>query len=147
MNAPAHAADAATARVIFRLPMPVRWRDMDAFDHVNNAAYLGYVEEARVAWFRSLTPDWDGATAAPIMAAVTMNYRRPITWPAAVVVALHAERIGTKSLTVGHRVIDAGDEAVVYADGHTVLVWVDRAGATVALPAVVREACGATPPP
>ena len=43
--------------------------------------------------------------------------------------------------------IDAGDEAVVYADGHTVLVWVDRAGATVALPAVVREACGATPPP
>ena len=76
-----------------------------------------------------------------------MNYRRPITWPAAVVVELHAERIGTKSLTVGHRVIDAGDEAVVYADGHTVLVWVDRAGATVPLPAVVREACGATPPP
>ena len=145
MSANAPGADAGP--VIFSLPMPVRWRDMDAFDHVNNAAYLGYVEEARVAWFRSLTPDWDGATAAPIMAAVTMNYRRPITWPAAVVVALHAERIGTKSLTVGHRVIDAGDEAVVYADGHTVLVWVDRAGATVPLPAVVREACCATPPP
>ena len=141
MNAPAHAADASTARVIFRLPMPVRWRDMDAFGHVNNAAYLGYVEEARVAWFRALTPDWDGAAAAPIMAAVTMNYRRPIAWPAELIVELHAGRIGTKSLTLGHRVVDAADPAQPYADGHTVLVWVDRAGATVPLPDAVREAC------
>ena len=69
--------DAAAGPVFFRLPMPVRWRDMDAFGHVNNASYLGYVEEARVQWFRSLGPDWDGAAAAPIMAAVQMNYRRP----------------------------------------------------------------------
>ena len=131
----------------FTLDMPVRWRDMDALAHVNNASYLGYVEEARVSWFQSLSADWSGAEAAPIMAAVTMNYRRPIAWPAELIVELHAGRIGTKSLTVGHSVIDAGDEAVVYADGHTVLVWVDRAGETVPLPAVVREACGAPPPP
>ena len=147
MSPPADRAGDSPGAVISSLAMPVRWRDMDAFDHVNNAAYLGYVEEARVAWFRSLTPDWDGATAAPIMAAVTMNYRRPITWPATLVVELHAGRVGTKSLTVGHRILDAADPTCVYADGHTVLVWVDRAGATVPLPAVVREACGATPPP
>ena len=141
MSATAPGADAAAGPAIFSLPMPVRWRDMDAFGHVNNAAYLGYVEEARVAWFRALTPDWDGAAAAPIMAAVTMNYRRPIAWPAELIVELHAGRIGTKSLTLGHRVIDAGDPSRLYADGHTVLVWVDRAGATVPLPDAVREAC------
>ena len=31
------------------MDIAVRWRDMDAFNHVNNASYLGYIEEARVA--------------------------------------------------------------------------------------------------
>ena len=135
-------ADAAP-RVLFSLPMPVRWRDMDAFEHVNNAAYLGYVEEARVTWFRSLTPDWDGATAAPIMAAVSMNYRRPIGWPADLIVELVAERVGNRSLTVGHRIVSASDSSCVFADGNTVLVWVDRDGNTVPLPDTVRAAASA----
>ena len=27
---------------------PVRWGDIDAFQHVNNVAYLEYLQEARV---------------------------------------------------------------------------------------------------
>jgi acyl-CoA thioester hydrolase len=127
--------------VVFSLPMPVRWRDMDAFDHVNNASYLGYVEEARVCWFKSLSEDWAGETAAPVMAAVTMNYRRPVTWPEDLVVELRSDRIGTKSLTLGHRIVSAGDRDVVYCDGHTVLVWIDRSGQSVPLPESVRTAC------
>lgn len=121
--------------------LEVRWRDLDAFDHVNNASYLGYIEEARVRWFKSLSADWAGETAAPIMAAVTVNYRRPINWPETVRIELSAERIGTKSLTVGHRITSAGDPSVLYCDGHTVLVWVDRSGQSVPLPAAVLAAC------
>jgi acyl-CoA thioester hydrolase len=127
----------------FALEMPVRWRDMDALAHVNNASYLGYVEEARVSWFQSLSSDWSGAAASPIMAAVTMNYRRPARWPETLRVELFAERVGTKSLTLGHRIASATEAGVVYADGSTVLVWVDGAGASVPLPAPIRAACGA----
>lgn len=127
----------------FRLAMPVRWRDMDALAHVNNASYLGYVEEARVSWFQSLSDDWSGAAASPIMAAVTMNYRRPARWPESLVVELSAVRVGTKSLTLGHRIVSAGDADLVYAEGSTVLVWVDGSGSSVALPAAIRAACGA----
>jgi acyl-CoA thioester hydrolase len=28
----------------------IRWRDMDAYGHVNNAVYLNFLEEARDAW-------------------------------------------------------------------------------------------------
>ena len=126
----------------FRLDMPVRWRDMDALAHVNNASYLGYVEEARVSWFQSLSSDWSGATASPIMAAVTMNYRRPARWPESLRVELFAERIGTKSLTLAHRIVSATEDGVVYADGSTVLVWVEASGASVPLPAEIRRACG-----
>lgn len=127
--------------VVYSVDLEVRWRDLDAFNHVNNASYLGYIEEARVRWFKSVSSDWAGETAAPIMAAVQLNYRRPVNWPETVRVQLFAERIGTKSLTLGHRISSAGDDGVLYCDGHTVLVWVDRSGQSVPLPEAVLAAC------
>ena len=127
--------------VVYSVELEVRWRGLDAFNHVNNASYLGYIEEARVRWFKSLSSDWAGESAAPIMAAVQLNYRRPVSWPETVRVELFAERIGTKSLTLGHRISSAGDDGVLYCDGHTVLVWVDRGGQSVPLPKAVLTAC------
>lgn len=129
------------SKTVVSLEMPVRWRDMDAFNHVNNASYLGYVEEARVSWFKSLSSDWSGETAAPILAAITVNYRRPAEWPETLAVELFVERIGTKSLTLGHRIASARDAGVVYADGNSVMVWVDRAGLSMPLPAGILAAC------
>lgn len=131
------------SRVVFAMAADVRWRDMDAFEHVNNASYLGYIEEARVRWFKSLSEDWAGEAAAPILAAVTLNYRRPIEWPETLRVELLVERIGNKSLTLGHRILAAGDADTVYCDGNTVLVWVNRDGQSVMLPDKVRAACEA----
>ena len=129
------------SKTLYALEMPVRWRDMDAFSHVNNASYLGYVEEARVSWFKSLSTDWSGETAAPILAAITVNYRRPAEWPETLAVELFVERIGTKSLTLGHRIVSSSEAGVLYADGNTVMVWVDRDGQSVPLPEGIRGAC------
>ena len=129
--------------VIATVDLEARWRDMDAFNHVNNASYLGYIEEARVRWFKSISTDWDGETAAPVMASVTLNYRRPAVWPETLRVELFAERTGNKSLTLGHRILSAGNPDVLYCDGHTVLVWIDRSGQSVPLPDNVRAACAA----
>ncbi|MGH8029496.1 MAG: acyl-CoA thioesterase [Arenimonas sp.] len=131
------------ARVVIRLELEVRWRDLDAFDHVNHASYLTYVEEARVRWFRALSKDWANETAAPILAAVTMNYRRPLGWPASIVVEMLTERVGTKSVTLAHRITSADDPEVVFADGSAVLVWIDGCGATLPLPDAVRSSCSA----
>jgi acyl-CoA thioester hydrolase len=127
--------------VVYTLDIEARWRDMDAFNHVNNASYLGYVEEARVRWFKSLSTDWANQTAAPVMASVTVNYRRPAVWPETLRIELIAERAGNKSLTLAHRISAAGDRDVLYCDGHTVLVWIDRSGQSLLLPENVRAAC------
>jgi len=126
---------------LFEMDIAVRWRDMDAFNHVNNASYLGYIEEARVAWFKTLSEDWVNQSAAPILAAITLNYRRPANWPETMRVELFAERIGNKSLTLGHRIHSANEPGVLYADGNAVMVWVDREGQSVLLPEAVRNAC------
>ena len=142
MSAPA-AGDAAVPRRLIRVPIDVRWRDLDAFNHVNNASFLTFLEEARLRWFETLPGPWIDESIAPLLAAANVNYRRPICWPARVAVDLWAERIGNSSLTIGHRIVDADDDAILYADGNTVLVWIDRgSGRSGALPASVRASLG-----
>jgi acyl-CoA thioester hydrolase len=130
-------------KTVFEIEMDVRWGDMDAFNHVNNASYLRFIEEARVLWFKQISPDWSDPDCAPILAAAQMNYRRPIGWPQRLRIVMFAERIGGKSLTLAHRIESASEAGVLYADGNTVLVWVDRSGASLSLPGFVRAAAGA----
>ncbi len=126
--------------VLYRLPMALRWRDLDAFNHVNNASFLTYLEEARIRWFDSLDGPWLSDSVAPLLAAVQINYRQPMSYPAGIMVELVADRVGNTSLIVGHR-ITGDDGERVYADGHVVLVWIDRAsGQPCPLPDAIRKA-------
>jgi acyl-CoA thioester hydrolase len=131
--------NAEAPSILFRMPLDLRWRDLDAFNHVNNANFMTYVEEARIRWFESAMQGWATDVHAPLLAAVQMNYRLPIPYPAQVFVELFAERIGNTSLTLGHRIVD--ESGRLHADGHSVLVWIERAsGRPVLLPDAVRAA-------
>lgn len=119
--------------------MELRWRDLDAFDHVNNANFMTYLEEARIRWFESVGKEWITETTIPLLASVHMDYRLPIPYPASIQVELYADRVGNSSVTLGHRIVDASGR--LYADGHCVLVWIDRAsGRPVPLPDAIRSA-------
>ncbi|MGB8633813.1 MAG: thioesterase family protein [Rhodanobacteraceae bacterium] len=136
----------STATPMFHTPVEVRWGDMDAYNHVNNARYLTYLEQARLAWLNTLDRSWLGPHCAPVLAAAQVNYRKPITWPASVEVILECQRLGSSSVTVGHRIIDADKPDTLYCDGHTVLVWIDpQAGTPVPLPDVIRKAIQTAP--
>src|SRR5690606_37004268 len=127
---------------LIQVPMPVRWRDLDAFNHVNNSKYLSYLEEARLQWMLGVPGQGMDDHVAPVVAAAQLNYRRPITWPAQVLIELFVERLGNTSLSIGHRIVDDADRSIVYCDGNVVMVWIDRdSGRAAALPASVREAC------
>jgi acyl-CoA thioester hydrolase len=125
---------------LFVAPIEVRWRDLDAFNHVNNANYLTYLEEARLQWLRQVR-DWFNAESMPVLAASELNYPQPIEWPAQLHVHLVCERLGNSSLTLGHRIVDAADASRLYCDGRVVLVWMNPAtGKPVPLPPTIREA-------
>lgn len=126
--------------VLFQHAIEPRWRDLDAFGHVNNSNFLTYLEEARIRWFETFGGDWVTDAFAPLLAAVQLNYRAPIDYPSSISIELFAQRIGNTSLTVGHR-IRSTDGNVLHADGHVVMVWIDRAtGRPVALPELVLKA-------
>ena len=133
--------ESSAPRVLAAIPLHVRWRDLDAFNHVNNSSYLTFLEEARLQWLRTVPGEWFNAHAMPVMAAVELHYRKPIEWPAEIDVLLSCERLGNSSMTIGNRIVDRNDHACVYADGSVVMVWVDPAtGASVPLPQAIRDA-------
>ncbi|MBS0380823.1 MAG: acyl-CoA thioesterase [Proteobacteria bacterium] len=141
---PASAASgvASASHALAAIPVHVRWRDLDAFNHVNNSSYLTYLEEARLQWLRNVPGEWFTEHAMPVMAAVELHYRKPIEWPAEIDVLLSCERLGNSSMTLGNRIVDRDDHGRVYADGNVVMVWVDpTTGASVPLPGAIREIC------
>ncbi len=137
------ATEAASTEIgapLFVASLGVRWRDLDAFNHVNNSNFLTYLEEARLQWLQNVR-DWYSEDAMPVLAASQLQYRRPIEWPASLLIELRCARLGTSSMTIAHRIVDAAHPDCLYSDGHVVMVWMNPAtGKPVPLPAAIRAA-------
>lgn len=141
---PAQADDSDTP--LFVATISVRWRDLDAFNHVNNSNYLTYLEEARLQWLQRVR-DWFSEAAMPVLAASNLQYRRPIAWPATLHIELRCTRLGDSSITLAHRIIDADDADCLYSDGHVVMVWMNPASSkSTALPDSIRAAAAESAP-
>jgi len=137
----ASAAGVAEVQPLFTASIGVRWRDLDAFNHVNNSNYLTYLEEARLQWLKHVPGPWFDEQSMPVLAASEINYRFPIEWPAQLSVELFCLRLGNSSMTIGHRIVDAGQPEKLYSDGHVVMVWMNpHTGKPVALPQAIRDA-------
>ena len=111
---------------VFEHPVEVRFRDCDPLGHVNNAAYLTYLEQARLFYWRSL---WgfglDAVTARPgvIMARAEIDYRLPAHYGQTLRVRIDLAAIGKTSFTYDYEIVDEQDRVV--ASARTVQVMYD----------------------
>lgn len=114
-----------------RTTIEIRFADTDAMGHVNNAAYLTYVEAARIAWWLAATDEplerEPGRDAGLILAEAEIAFRSPVFFGETVVVETRASRIGRTSLGVDHRLSASrpGGPARLVATCRSVLVRYD----------------------
>lgn len=105
-------------------PIEIRWRDVDAYGHVNNAVFLTYLEEARDEWLeRALGAEGDAWDY--VIARVEVDFRRELTLEDDRIVsrcALHS--LGTSSIRTREELRTLGGE--VAAEAEAVLVARDR---------------------
>ena len=115
----------------------VRFRDLDALGHVNNAVYATYLEQARIEFLRRF-----GATQQDmILARLEIDFRAPLGFGEDVEIEVRPARIGRKSFGLDYTVRAA--ERVV-AEAKSVLVAYDyQHERSVELPARWREALAA----
>jgi acyl-CoA thioester hydrolase len=97
------------------LAIRLRWRDIDALGHVNNAVYLTYLEELLTAYLGPvLGDDW-------VSERLELDFREEIRLSDDEVIARAAiEGIGTSSITTAF-VLELSDGTVVL-EGRAVLV-------------------------
>lgn len=108
----------------FVTEVPVRWSDLDAFGHVNNARTVTLLEEARVDWlFVTATAAGAGRmTTGIVVARLEVDYRRPIPFESPVMVSMGVAALGAASFTVDYRLTLRDVEMATAA---TVLVPID----------------------
>ena len=113
-----------------RVVMPVRWSDVDLFGHVNNAAYLRYLDDARFTLFPSMGVDEMGALSASLLVVVKheIDYVAPLTFrPAPFAVEVWVSRIGRSSVDFAYEIVDAVDPGTVYLRARSRMVQLDQA--------------------
>ena len=105
----------------------VRFRDLDAMGHINNAVFSTYIEQARVEYLASLhvldRPVYDQGAESMILARLEIDFRAPGNpEPDTVEIGVRPASVGRKSFTLDYR-LEQGGELV--AEATTVLVSYD----------------------
>jgi len=117
----------------------IRWRDIDAYAHVNNAVYLNYLEEARDAWVQKVlgpvTDTWDF-----VLARVAIDFRNELKQDdGAVLVRCRLDSLGRSSVRTREEVLKL--DGSISAESASVLVARDpRTGRSRVLTDVERAA-------
>lgn len=104
----------------------VRWSDLDAFGHVNNAKTVTLLEEARVDWLfvEAARHGVDRLTDGIVVSHLEIAYRRSIGFGLPVTVSMAVTELAAASFTVDYQIDVAGEVA---ATASTVLVPVSPA--------------------
>jgi acyl-CoA thioester hydrolase len=120
------------------VPIKLRWSDLDAYGHVNNAAMLTLLEESRISvfWHGDLKVDGVAETAAlgadtlTLIGRQEVEYLEPIPYGREPLdIQLWIGRMGGASLDVCYEVFspEGAKPHVVYAKAASGIVLVDAA--------------------
>ncbi|ARX83568.1 MULTISPECIES: acyl-CoA thioesterase [Streptomyces] len=107
---------------------PLRWSDMDAFGHVNNAVFLRYLEEARIDFMFRLSSDDGGPSfsGGSVVARHEIDYLRPLVHRhEPVTIESWVTKIGAASLTISYEIKEPEAGGQVYVRASTIVVPFD----------------------
>ncbi|WP_040162090.1 acyl-CoA thioesterase [Mobilicoccus massiliensis] len=109
------------------LEIPLRWSDMDAYGHVNNAKFVTLLEEARVIALHEWFGDSGLLEGGIVVSSQTLDYTAQLSYRAEpVAVVVWCSHLGASSFTIAYEVRDparVGDTSYCLAE--TTLVRFD----------------------
>lgn len=104
----------------FSHQLEVRFRDIDALGHVNNAVYLSYLEQTRAKYLERL--GLRGSHPTTILVGNEIDYLRPVLLHESLEVRMRCTEIGRKSLKFEYEVYA---NAQLSARAKSAHVWFD----------------------
>jgi len=124
----------------YKTPIHIRFSDIDAVGHVNNAIYLTYFENARFDYWRDVL-NWNFSENGIIVARTEVNYLKPVLLHDKLICYVRVVRIGNSSFDVMQvlaKVTEKGEE--ICTTGKTVCISYDyTANKSVKIPSHARN--------
>lgn len=122
----------------FTTDIEIRFADIDAYGHVNNAIFFTYLETARVKLFQQHFGGFLDTSLTFLVVRAECDYRLPVTLNDKLQITIVIEQLRHSSFTFGYRLHNG--EGKNYATARTVMVCYDPvASRPVAIPAEIRE--------
>lgn len=124
----------------------VRFRDLDAMGHVNNATFITYLESARLAWWLHTTRRTGLDALDLILARTEIDYRSQLGWGESVEIGVRCASMGSKSFVLEFRMTEPKSGRVV-AEARKVNVFFDfKANRSAPIPEAIRAQIRAQDP-
>lgn len=102
----------------------LRFSDLDAYGHVNNAVFFTYLETARVKLLQDKFVDFLSRGLLFLVVKAECTYLKPIELSDRVVVSMRVARVGGSSFDLDYRIHNGAGAA--FAEAKTVMVCFDQ---------------------
>ena len=122
--------------------IPVKWGDMDAFQHVNNVIYFRYFETVRIQYFETL--GWleilEQLGIGPILGSISCRFRIPLTYPDTVFAGAKITEIREKRFSMEYLIISEKHPEPVAEGTGIVVCYNYQKNQTTQIPEIIHQA-------
>jgi acyl-CoA thioester hydrolase len=103
----------------------IRWGDMDAMGHVNNAVYFRYLETCRIEWLHAIgcTPNPQGE--GPVIVNAFCNFYKQLEFPGDLLLKMYVSDPGRTTFETWTTIERLDQPGVISAAGGATTIWVD----------------------
>ena len=112
-------------KLVHEMRFPVRWGDMDAMGHVNNAVYFRYLETARIEWMASAGCPPQPGGQGPVIVNAFCNFYQQLAFPDEVLLKMYVSDPGRTTFETWATMERVGQPGTVCAAGGATTIWVD----------------------
>lgn len=112
-------------KLVFEMRVTIRWGDMDAMGHVNNASYFRYLETVRIDWMYSIGCVPDPKGDGPVIVNAFCNFYKQLEYPGDVLVKMYASDPRRTTFETWGTMERVDQPDVIYAAGGATTIWVN----------------------
>lgn len=105
-------------------PIQIRWCDIDALGHINNATYLSYLELARVFYWRKVFSKSSVKDINFVVAEINIKYKYPATLDSNLLIGIKVSEIRRSSFVFYYEIWEKVLEKLV-VEANSVQVMYD----------------------
>ena len=110
---------------VHQMVIPIRWGDMDAMGHVNNAVYFRYLETIRIDWFRIIGCDLNPKGEGPVIVNAFCNFYRQFEYPGDILATMYVSDPARTTFESWCTLAPHDRPSEIYSAGGATTIWVD----------------------